>query len=68
MFVGSGPTGVTPDLVIASYIANDVGPSPFPTTAGTTFTSITGHGYVSGAADVTSVSKLAPLQAVDLAQ
>lgn len=63
-----GATTTGPDVVITSYIANDVGPSPFPTTAGTTFTSITGHGYMSGPADNTSVSKLAPLQVTDLAQ
>lgn len=49
------------DLIITSYSANDVGPSPFPATVGQTFTSIIGRGYKSGPTDQTAVAKLAPL-------
>lgn len=62
------PTGVTsgPELVVTSFIANDVGPSPFPATAGQTYASITGFGFEFGASDATAIPQLAPSSASDL--
>jgi predicted extracellular nuclease len=56
------PQGVTtgPELVITSYVINDLGPSPFTNTVGTTYSSITGFGYQFGPSDGTSIAKLAP--------
>lgn len=47
-------------LVVTSYMANDVGPSPFPATTGETFASITGHEYCD------AVAQLAPMTPDDL--
>lgn len=56
------PQGVTsgPELVVTSYIVNDVGPSPFANSVGTTYASITGFGNAFGPTDATSIAKLAP--------
>jgi hypothetical protein len=64
------PQGVTsgPELVITSYIVNDLGPSPFTNSVGTAYSSITGFGYQFGPTDVTSVAKLAPDSVDDVAQ
>ena len=47
-------------MVVTSYMANDVGPSPFPVMASETFASITGHEYCDG------VPQLAPMTANDV--
>lgn len=57
-----------PEIFVTSYMANDVGPSPFPVTAGTRLTSITGVGYHVGATDQSAIPKLAPLSAADVQQ
>jgi predicted extracellular nuclease len=47
-------------ITVTSYMANDTGPSPFPAWTGEQFTSITGHAYASG------VAELAPMAATDV--
>ncbi len=47
-------------ITVTSYMANDVGPSPFPATAGERFVSITGHAYANG------LAALAPMSASDV--
>lgn len=47
-------------MVVTSYMANDVGPSPFPVMASETFASITGHEYCDG------IAQLAPMTANDV--
>ncbi len=62
--VASGTTA--PELAITSYVANDTGASPFPSTAGQTWALIRGFGYESGASDDVTVAKLAPQSSDDL--
>lgn len=57
-----------PEIFVTSYMANDIGPSPFPITAGTRLSSITGVGYHVGATDQSAIPKLAPLSAADVQQ
>jgi len=53
-------------LVVTSFVANDVGPSPFVATAGQRFSSIVGYGYVVGPAQGPFQRKLAPRSAADV--
>ncbi len=59
---------LTTSLVVSSYIANDVGPSPFAPAVGTHYASLTGFGYVTGPASGPFSHKLAPRSPLDLAQ
>jgi len=59
---GSGAT----ELIVTSYMANDLGPSPFPATANARYSAIRGFGYRSGPSETATVAKLAPLSADDL--
>jgi predicted extracellular nuclease len=54
------------ELVVTSYMANDLGPSPFPATANSRYSAIRGFGYRSGPSDTATVAKLAPLSTDDL--
>jgi hypothetical protein len=65
---GVRPLGqpTAPELVVTSFVANDIGPSPFDGTAGTTYASITGFGYAFGTTDTNAIAKLAPESAADL--
>jgi len=56
--IGESTSGAR--MVVTSYMANDVGPSPFPATASDTFASITGHEYCDG------VPELAPMTTNDV--
>ncbi len=56
--IGESTSGAR--MVVTSYMANDVGPSPFPVMASETFASITGHEYCDG------VAQLAPMSASDI--
>jgi hypothetical protein len=56
----------TPELFVTSYMANDVGASPFPAVSGQQWAEIRGFGYSSGSSDQTAVAKLAPASAADL--
>jgi hypothetical protein len=56
--IGESTSGAR--MVVTSYMANDVGPSPFPVMASETFASITGHEYCDG------VAQLAPMSANDV--
>jgi hypothetical protein len=56
--IGESTSGAR--MVVTSYMANDVGPSPFPAMASETFASITGHEYCDG------VAQLAPMTADDV--
>ncbi len=56
--LGGFTTGAT--ITVTSYMANDVGPSPFPAYTGERFAAIIGHAYVDG------VPELAPMSAYDL--
>lgn len=56
--LGGYTTGAT--ITVTSYMANDVGPSPFPVYTGERFATIVGHAYVDG------VPELAPMSAYDL--
>ena len=56
--IGESTSGAR--MVVTSYMANDVGPSPFPVIASETFASITGHEYCDG------VAQLAPMSANDV--
>lgn len=47
-------------ITVTSYMANDVGASPFPAYTGERFATIVGHAYVDG------VPELAPMSAYDL--
>ena len=64
------PQGVTsgPELVVTSYVVNDLGASPFSNAVGTTYASITGFGYQFGTSDATSIAKLAPDSVDDVVQ
>jgi predicted extracellular nuclease len=63
-YVKSADGGV---VEVTSYMANDVGVSPFaPTSGSQTYSSITGHGYKTGASEATAVSMLAPRNAADV--
>jgi hypothetical protein len=54
------------ELLVTSFVANDLGPSPFEGKTGTTYASITGFGYAFGPTDATAVAKLAPESGADL--
>ena len=56
--IGEPYTGAR--ITVTSYMANDVGPSPFPVLASESFASITGHAYADG------VAELAPMSAADV--
>lgn len=58
--VVSSAGGGSDTLIVTSYMANDVGPSPFPASPGQTYSSIIGHGYKFGPTDAAAVAKLAP--------
>jgi hypothetical protein len=64
------PQGVTtgPELVVTSYIINDLGPSPFANTVGKTYSAISGFGYSFGPSDGTAIAKLAPETAGDVVE
>lgn len=47
-------------IVVTSYVANDIAPSPFPASTGQRFSSIVGHPYAHNAA------QLAPARAADV--
>lgn len=59
-------TGSTGELFVTSYVANDVGPSPFPATLGQSFASIRGVMYRTGPTDTATYVKLAPFSAADV--
>lgn len=65
-FFAKASGGSGPELPITSYIASDVGASPFPAVVGQSFISITGFGYHAGSSEVTAVPKLAPRSASDV--
>ncbi|MBX3221362.1 MAG: hypothetical protein KF795_12635 [Labilithrix sp.] len=58
--------GGSDELVITSYVANDIDPSPFTPQVGNRFSTIRGFGYRVGPTEVAMVNKLAPLGAADL--
>ena len=53
-------------LLVTSFVANDVGPSPFPAVPGQCFSSITGLVYTTGPEGGPFTPKLAPRSASDL--
>jgi hypothetical protein len=53
-------------ISVTSFVANDIGPSPFPATAGQTFTQITGLGYADGPNGGPYAPALAPRSAADV--
>lgn len=57
-FTVTDPSSAT--IVVSSYVANDIGPSPFPASVGQRFSSILGHPYAHNAAQLT------PARASDL--
>lgn len=65
-FLAQPAGGGGAQLAISSYMAADVGPSPFPATMGQSFSSITGFGYYGGPTDATAYPKLAPASAADV--
>ncbi len=56
----------TSQLTVTSYIANDLGTSPFPAVVGDKYSSITGVVYAFIATGTTDDSRLAPRSAADL--
>ena len=64
-FMVKGTSGDA-ELIVTSFWANDVGPSPFPATMNQRFASIRGFGTRFGSSDATTVAKLAPLAIGDL--
>jgi hypothetical protein len=59
-------TDASTTLVVTSYIANDTGTSPFPSTVGQAYASVRGFGYATGPSDDAVIVKLAPASAADL--
>ena len=55
-------------LTVSSYLANDVGASPFAPAVGQTYASVTGLGYVTGPTAGPFSHKLAPRSPLDLVQ
>jgi predicted extracellular nuclease len=64
-FVVTSASG-TDDLIVTSFAANDIAATPFPATAGQTYTSITGRGFSFGLSDQSAVAKLAPVSAAEV--
>ncbi|MBX3227025.1 MAG: hypothetical protein KIT84_41260 [Labilithrix sp.] len=58
--------GASTELAVTSFVANDVGPSPFQPNVGDQYGSIQGVGYRSGVTEVTATNKLAPFGPGDL--
>jgi hypothetical protein len=65
-FSVADPADTSQTLIVSSFWAADIGPSPFPATQGEAFASITGNCAMSAAGTTTPVGKLGPGRAEDV--